>query len=233
MCVKLVVFGGHTVILLGIHSTLRSVLARDECSTIRALHPNTPGVGSSDQVGRPIPNWTGFLSAQKPYFFPFCFLAACPNSECLVQNLFAQSTQNMNLRILISGEATGGSLCTRGVPRTNCSTGPMTRPMTRRTARASCWADRRWRLAGAPVRGAGGRCTPAGSERVLCRCCRVSLVRMPTAVTACSRMAVLPAVERRAVEHLTARHVLSRSLWPRRGARSVVASVASACEAPG
>ena len=131
MCVKLVVFGGHTVILLGIHSTLRSVLARDECSTIRALHPNTPGVGSSDQVGRPIPNWTGFLSAQKPYFFPFCFLAACPNSECLVQNLFAQSTQNMNLRILISGEATGGSLCTRGVPRTNCSTGPMTRPMTR------------------------------------------------------------------------------------------------------
>ena len=73
MCVKLVVFGGHTVILLGIHSTLRSVLARDECSTIRALHPNTPGVGSSDQVGRPIPNWTGFLSAQKPYFFPFLF----------------------------------------------------------------------------------------------------------------------------------------------------------------
>ena len=43
-------------------------------------------------------------------------------------------------------------------------------------------------------------------------CCRVSLVRMPTAVTACSRMAVLPAVERRAVERLTARRVLRRSL---------------------
>ena len=142
-------------------------------------------------------------------FSPFCFLAACPNSECLVQNLFAQSTQNMNLRILISGEATGGSLCTRGVPRTNCSTGPMTRPMTRH--------GQHERAAGQTVGGA----SPArpcvarvAAARLPVRnvCRRVSLVRMPTAVTACSRMAVLPAVERRAVERLTARRVLRRSL---------------------
>ena len=85
----------------------------------------------------------------------------------------------------------------------------MTRPMTRH--------GQHERAAGQTVGGA----SPArpcvarvAAARLPVRnmCCRVSLVRMPTAVTACSRMAVLPAVERRAVERLTARRVLRRSL---------------------
>ena len=94
------------------------------------------------------------------------------------------------------------------MPGTNCSTGSMTRPMTRH--------GRHERAAGRPSVEPRRRARAWRGCRNVCR--RVSLVRMPTAVTACSRMAVLPAVERRAVERLTAAPLFRRHDDARRDA---------------